>query len=174
MPQAALRQRHLRAVQVGVVEERRRVAPLEHPRHLAQRLLAGLLHVVQRQFDAHEGQRFATRIDRFLELCEQRVLRDTREVDLGLLEVRAGVLQRDGDDLGAAIEVAVQVFERGALAKRLDRQLVAASPSRPSPSRPCAIRTYRQRRRICRRVRRLAGRVEVEPGQSRLLLLGRR
>ena len=136
MPQAALRQRHFRVVQVGVVEERRRVAPLEHPRHLAQGLLAGLLQLVQRQVDADEGQRFATGIDRFLELGEKRVLRDTREVDLGLLEVRARVLQRDGDDLGAAIEVAVQVFERRALAKRLDHQLVAASPSHPRQGGP--------------------------------------
>ena len=169
MPQAALGQRHLRAVQVGVGEERRRVAPFEHPSHLAQRFLAGLLQLVQRQFDADEGQRFATRIDRFLELGEKRVLRDTREVDLGLLEVRARVLQRDGDDLGAAIEVAVQVFERRALAKRLDHQLVVRLPAIRAKE---ALRNtdVREGRRIRRRVRRLAGRVEVEPGQSRLLL----
>jgi hypothetical protein len=56
------------------------------------------------------------------------VLGDTREVDLRLLEIRTCVLESDGDDLGAAVEVAVQVLERRALTEYLDHQLVALVP----------------------------------------------
>ena len=41
------------------------------------------------------------------------MLRDAREVEFRFLEIRARVLERDGDDLAAAIEVAVQVLELG-------------------------------------------------------------
>ena len=128
MAQAALRQRHLRAVDVGIIEERRGVTAGEHGCHRAHGLLTGLLHVGQRQFDTHQGQRLAARMERLFELREQGVLRDPREVDLRLLEIRSSLVQCDGNDLAAAIEIAVQVLELGALAERLDRQLVARLP----------------------------------------------
>jgi hypothetical protein len=70
MPKAALGKRHLGAVHIRVVEERCRVAPLEHPCHSPHGLLAGLLHIGQRQFDSHEGQCFAAGIESLLKLRE--------------------------------------------------------------------------------------------------------
>ncbi len=103
--------------------------------------------------------------ERLFELGEQGVLRDAREVHLRLLEVGSSLIQRDGDDLAAAIEVAVQVFELGALAERLDRELVALLP--PVVTKKGLSDTdVREGGRIRRRVGGLAGGVEIELRQA--------
>ena len=113
--QAALRERHFRIGDIWIVEQRRRVTTLEQRGHPPDGLLASLLHVVQGKRDTQKRERFAPGTERLIELREERMLCDAGEVHLGLLEVGPRMFERIRNDLAAAVEVSVQVFEGGAL-----------------------------------------------------------
>ena len=83
--------------------------------------------MVQRQFDTHQGQRLAARMERLFELREQGVLRDPREVDLRLLEIGSSLVQAPMQRFRCS-DRNCRSGTLGALAERLDRELVALLP----------------------------------------------